>query len=89
MANHHIQNGDLSVLLSSKDNPILDDSPSFNLDDETVSQSNEGWGRQANSKKSVQVHMVKHILKNTKRSSRNISQKVIKIHQKNKCINDV
>ena len=50
MANHHIQSGDLSVLSSTKDNPILDDSRSFNLDDETVSLFNEGWGRRANSK---------------------------------------
>ena len=45
MVNHHIQNGDLSVLLSTKDNPILDDSYSFNLDDEIVSLFSEGWGR--------------------------------------------
>jgi len=50
MANHHIQNGDLSVLSSTKDNPILDHSSSFNLDDETLSKFNEGWGRRANSK---------------------------------------
>ena len=49
MANHHIQNGDLSVLSSTKDNPILDDSSSFNLDEDIVSLFNEGWGRRANS----------------------------------------
>ena len=37
MANHHIQNGDLSVLSSTKDNHILDDSSSFNLDEDIVS----------------------------------------------------
>ena len=46
MANHHIQNDDLSSLSSTKDNPILDDSCIFNLDDEAVSQFNEGWDRQ-------------------------------------------
>ena len=45
MANYHIQNGDLLVLSSTKDNPMLDNSCSFNLDNKTVSQFNKGYDR--------------------------------------------
>ena len=41
MANHYILSGDLSVLSSTKDNPILDDSSNFSLDGETLSKFNE------------------------------------------------
>ena len=34
--NNHIQNGDLSVLLSAKDNPILDDSAGYTIDNNIV-----------------------------------------------------
>ena len=47
-ANNHILNGDLSVLSSTKDNPILDDSVGYNIDNNIVSTFDKGWGRRIN-----------------------------------------
>ena len=47
-ANDHIQNGILSVLSSSKDNPMLDDSVGYNIDNNVVSSFDKGWGRRVN-----------------------------------------
>ena len=47
-ANDHIQNGVLSVLSSAIDNPILDDSVGYNIDNNVVSSFDKGWGRRAN-----------------------------------------
>ena len=44
-SNEHIQNGDLSVLLSAKDNPVLDDSVGYCIDNSVLSSFDQGWGR--------------------------------------------
>ena len=47
-ANENIQHGFLSVLSTAKDNPILDDSVGYNIDNNVVSSFDKGWGRQVN-----------------------------------------
>ena len=47
-ANNHILNRDLSVLLSTKDNPILDDSVGYNIDNNIASTFDKGWERRIN-----------------------------------------
>ena len=42
-ANDHILSGDLSVLSSTKDNPILDDSVRYTIDNNVVSSFEKGW----------------------------------------------
>ena len=44
----YILSGDLSVLFSAKDNPILDDSVAYAIDDNIVSSFENGWGRRIN-----------------------------------------
>ena len=47
-SNDHIQNGDLSVLSSAKDNPVLDDSVGYCIDNSVLSTFDQGWGRRIN-----------------------------------------
>ena len=47
-SNEHIQNGDLSVLSSAKDNPMLDDSVGYCIDNSLLSSFDQGWGRRIN-----------------------------------------
>ena len=47
-ANNHIINGDLSILSSTKDNPILDDSVGYNIYNNIVSTFDKRWGRRIN-----------------------------------------
>ena len=46
--NDHILSGDLSVLSSAKNNPILDNSVGYTTDNNIVSSFEKGWGRQIN-----------------------------------------
>ena len=83
MANHHLQNGDLSVLSSTKDNPILDDSSNFSLDGETLSKFNEGWGRRANSKNKSSSINGKAYIEVYKEKLREFFNKVVRFIAKN------
>ena len=47
-SNEHIQNGDISVLSSAKDNPELDDSVGHCIDNSVLSSFDQGWGRRIN-----------------------------------------
>ena len=46
--NEHIQNGDLSVLSSARDNPVLEDSVGYSIDNSVLSSFDQGWDRRIN-----------------------------------------
>ena len=60
MANSHIQNGDLQVLKSTQDNPILECSSSHIVDMENFDFT-QGWGRRTTRDSSVSMYGEKYL----------------------------
>ena len=56
MANDHIQTGDLSILSSTKDNPLLNDSVDYDMSNSNLPNFEQGWGRRVSRNESASMY---------------------------------
>ena len=61
MANDHIQTGDMSILSSSKDYPLSDDSIDFDISDSNLPSFEQGWQRRLGRNKTASMYSETYI----------------------------